>query len=155
MAKLKKVGPVVAIVLGVVAIIMLFLPAITYTAGGEKYNYSGFKVMFGYKETYAGITMEVFKFSFGNFLVLLLTVVGIVFAVLAKLGKLGKISPIVAAVAFLVAGILFFCMKSMIAGSDEVKETVKEFSLGAGAVIGGILSIIAAILSVLPVFAKE
>lgn len=156
MAKLKKFAPIIAIVLGVLAIIMIFLPALKLTAGSESETYSGLKATFGYKESYGGISVTIFKFSFGNLLTYILVIVGIVFAVLAMLGKLGKIAAIVAAVAFLVAGILFFLATKMISGAEGVSETIDAYgSLGIGAILGGIICIIAAIISVVPVFIKE
>ena len=91
--------PVVAALLAVVAICMMFVPAVVRASSlSDKLNitYTGAQVTFGYKEANTGI--EIFAFSFMNFLPYLLLVAGIVFSVLSVLGKLGKIAPFVSAV---------------------------------------------------------
>ncbi len=137
MAKTKislgKILTLAAIVVGVVAFCMLFAPQIA----NDYSKLSGLKTTFGYSEKgFSGL-----NFSFGNFLTYVFLIVAIVFAVIALLGKLGKIAPIVSAVAFVLAGIFFFCALAFVSvnGSASFK---KLYSLGGGAIAGGILSIL-------------
>ena len=132
--------PVVAALLAVVAICMMFVPAVVRASSlSDKLNitYTGAQVTFGYKEANTGI--EIFVFSFMNFLPYLLLVAGIVFSVLSVLGKLGKIAPFVSAVCYLAAGILFFCVTKMVVyptDSKDIADMFKEgLSLGAGAIL--------------------
>lgn len=151
-----KIVAAVAALLGVVAIIMLAAPGVTYTIGDKTTSYSCAQVTFGYSEKLQSLSTEVFKFSFGNFLTYLLLLVGIVFAVLALLGKLGKIAPLAAAVAFVVAAILFFCTAAMCVPGNDIVEAMKEkFALGAGAIVGGVLSILSALASASTLFLKK
>lgn len=155
---LKNILLCVAAVLGLVAVLMMFAPALS---GGKNSDaaISGFKVAFGYSEKTVLGDAKVLNFSFMYFLAFLLALVGIVFAVLAFLGKLGKISAIVAAACFLVAGILFFCAVPLCNPNFESKELVKAFkenvSLGAGAIVGGIFSIISALAACATLFVDK
>lgn len=144
----------VAALLGIVAVIMLAAPGISYTLEvlGQKNttSYSLANLTFGYEK--GG-----FAFSFMNFVPFLLVVAGIVLCALTAL-KGGKITAFVAAGCFLVAGILFFCCKQLIvfntgdltgeakdAAVELAKAAIKEFKLGAGAIMAGILSILSAV----------
>lgn len=155
-----------AAVLALISIFLMFAPAIcikdTDTA------FTGAQVAFGHSETVKVIsekTYEVFKFSFMNFFTYLLALIGIVFAVLAILGKLGKISGFVAAGCFLISGIFYFlAVPYSIVADDFTKvytfitlgKDVKEvLTLGAGAIVSGIFSLISAILCVVPMLVKK
>ncbi len=150
----------VAIVLGIVAVFMLLAPAAVAETLGQKTSYSGANLAFGY--TYntdailGAVEVKVFNAS-ANILTYILVLVGIIFALLALLGKLGKIAPFIAFVAFLLAGIFFFCTVAFCspytsltgdAKADEVKQAKEALSLGAGAIAGGVMSILAAVSAV-------
>jgi len=62
MKAFKKFAPVIAAVLGVVAIVMLFLPAVTFKAaiGDETISYKGWETIFGLSETNKTILMLYF-----------------------------------------------------------------------------------------------
>lgn len=151
---LGKILACVAAVLGLIAVLMMFAPALS----GKNLNtsISGAKVAFGYSEESILGDIKVLNFSFMYFLAYLLAIAGIVFAVLAFLGKLGNISAIVAAACFLVAGIFFFCAVPFCAPAYDSEILVKTFkeglTLGAGAIVGGIFSIIAALASCATLF---
>lgn len=155
---LGKILACVAAVLGLVAFFMMFAPAATYKVLNTTESYSGSQLAFGAKAEsgFGTASAEVLKFSFMNFLTYLLVIVGIVFTVLAFLGKLGNISAIVAAVCFLVAGIFFFCAVPFcvpaVENADLAKKAKEALSLGAGAIVGGIFSIIAALASCATLF---
>lgn len=161
MAKKKKISlalilSAVAALLGIVTIVMLAAPGISYTLEvfGQKATtkYSMAQLTFGNKD--GG-----FAFSFMNFLPFLLVIAGIALCVITAL-KGNKFTAFIAAVCFLAAGILFFCCKQLIvfdtgdltgdlkdAAVEIAKETIKEFKLGVGAILAGILSILAALAS--------
>ncbi len=144
---LGKLLTIVAAALGVIALVMLFLPAVT--AEGASDSYSGLDVVFGKSEEFAGHKIEVFAFSFMNLVTYLLVIAGIVLSVMAFLGKGGGLMPVIAAAAFVVAAIFFFCTVSFVAFpgeyAKEASEAFQEYAkLGAGPIIGGIVSILAA-----------
>ncbi len=152
--------PVAAALLAVVAICMMFLPAVQRVSSlSDKLttSYTGAQVTFGYTEPNTKI--EVFAFSFMNFLPYLLLLAGIAFSVLSVLGKLGKIAPFVSAGCYLAAGILFFCVTAMVVYPTESKDLAEGLkdglSLGVGAIVAAILSIVSALTSAAMFFVKK
>ena len=163
---LNKILIIVAIVFVLVAVLMLFAPAGIVGEGKGQLSYSGANLTFGYtKKTQIG-DLQVFKFSFGNFLPYILVLAGIVFAVLALFKKLGNIAPVVAAGAFLVAGILFFCTVAMCSIGDDVGKIWNiagsllnpeynpkdDIALGIGPILAGAFSVVAAIICASSIF---
>lgn len=151
-----------ALLLGIVAFCMLFAPQLT----GENVSaLDGLKITFGYSESGLLGSVKVLNFSFGNFMTYIFIIIGLVFAVLALLGKLGKIAPIVSAAAFVLAGVFFFCayeFTSVYVGDatgDAADLAVKLFknaySLGAGAIAGGVLSILGGLAMLSKLFIKK
>ena len=150
-AKLKKILSIVAVALGVVALIMLFLPQVKLSAMGMSENYNGIKTTFGNKD-------DGFKFAFGNLLTYIFVIAGIVLAIMAMLGKGGKILPIVGGALFVVAGIFFFCTVKFVAveGGSAAKKVFEEFAkLGVGAILGGIVAILGGASLVVSAFMNE
>ncbi len=146
-----------AALLAVVAICMMFVPAAT--VNDTNMTYTGLQLTFGYSEDTLLGTVTVLNFSFLNFLPYLLALAGIVFSVLTALGKLGKIAPIIATVCYLAAGVLFFLVITMcVPNSGDSKDLAdlfrKTLSLGAGAIVAGVLSILAALCSAVAVIKK-
>lgn len=161
---LGKIVAIAATVLGVVALIMLFVPQLAYKSatGFDKGDpLTGLQITFGYSEK----DVAILNFSFGNLLTYILLIVAIVFAVLALLGKLGKIAPIVSAACFVLAGVFFFCAQAFTVvnvgkltgdGANAVREAFnKTHTLGAGAIVGGILSILAGGAMAAKIFVKD
>lgn len=162
---LKMILCGVAVLIGVVAACMIFAPAIaSKQAGGDPIT--GLEVAFGKKAEMIGMGIGASAYMLPFFL----AIIGVALAVVAMLGKGGKIVPIVAAVCFVGAAICYFLPLVMVRPdfgelgdkmtSDQKSEAVKEFremmkkagDVGAGAIVGGIFSIIAAVVSVVPVF---
>ena len=161
---LGRILAAVAALFGIVALIMLFVPQLNYKSvtGYDKGDpLSGLKITFGYSEK----DVKILNFSIGNFLTYVFLLIGIVFAVLAVFGKLGKIAPIVAAVAFVAAGAFFFCAHTFMSVNvgeltgelaNKAVELVKNrYTLGAGAIVGGILSILSGIMVLTKAFLKK
>ena len=118
MAKRKKsnVGMILSglsVLLGLAAIIMLFLPAVAVKDTDT--TYTGLQVTFGYSvDIPIWGEAVVFKFSFMNLLAYILAAAGVVFAILSAMGKSGKFASFIAAAAFIAAGVLFVIQPSFI-----------------------------------------
>lgn len=163
---LGKILVLVSIVLGVVALVMLVAPGFAPKSDASKLGIESvalFKVVFGNSDS--GLA-----FSFPLFLGVLLIVAGVVCSVLALLGKGGKIVSLVAAICFVAGGVLYFCTMGVYAVKvndklsgdlkDAAVKAAKEivnatYNLGIGAILGGILSILAGVAVVVPVFLKK
>ena len=158
----KNLGKIITcagVVLALVAFLMMFAPAISYKSEHVD-AITGAQVAFGKKDTLA---------ASAYMLAYLLLIVGIVPAVLAILGKGGKIVSIVAAVCFVAAAIFFFLPMVMVmpnvgklegAAKDKAVESFRNIlketaDVGIGAIVGGILSILAAAAVAVPLFLKK
>lgn len=157
--KMKSYLPLAAAIFGVLALIMLFLPAIV--VGDESYN--GLKVVFGYTEKAEvfGSTIEtkILKFSFMNLLPYLLVIGGIVLNVLNRKNG-SKLFALIATACFIVATVFFFCTigSTVLAGdmNDKIVEAIKdEWKLGVGSILAAICSILAGLASITPVVMKK
>lgn len=158
MAKAKvKTGAIVMLVaalLGVVAILMMLAPGITvgHKLTDKTESISGFALMFGSEEGH--------NFNFMMFLSLIFAIVGLAGVLLSFMLK-GKIGGFMAIAGFLLAGIFFFLFRavypmSMENGADVIKAAEAfgtTFSLGIGAIMAGIFSILAALASAAATFA--
>lgn len=172
MAKKKKCDlgllvTLVAVLLGVVAVVMMFVPSVAVVDSDTVYK--GTDMVFGLKTTEPLIGEVIyFEFSFMNMLTYILAIVGVVFTVLAFLGRGGKFAMLIATVAFALAGIFFllqvsFCVPgkdleefiSGVGGLFGEKVSVKDsLKLGAGAIIGAICSFVSAIACVYKLLTK-
>ena len=162
MKELKKYAPLISAALGLIALIMLFLPAIV--AGEDVIK--GTQAVFGWTEevnVLVGVKkVEMLEFSFMNLLTYVLVIAGIALAVLAFLQK-KELFAFIAAGCFAVAAVFFFCaigFTVVAEGWNELAALVNgdikaEWKLGAGAVIGGICSILAVAAAVAPVVLKK
>jgi hypothetical protein len=142
---------------GLVAIIMLFVPAVAVKDADATYN--GLKIVFGYtaKQTVLGstVTYTVFNFSFMNLLTYILVLAGLVLSVL-NVKMQNKLFSVIAAVVFLVAGIFFFCTVGFTSVNADASKlfaslgsNIKDsLSLAVGAILGGVCSIAAALASI-------
>lgn len=163
MAKKKKQKnsylPLLSAVLGLVSVIMIFLTVVNYTAfkGVESLEnvtgYTGLQTALGYSEG-EFVKVTVFEFSFMNLLPYVLALVGAVVSAFCYLSKGSKLFAFVSAGCFIVSAVLFFIYPSFIT-LPKVTLLVKEnFSLAIGAIIGGIASVIAGLISLATCFKK-
>ena len=146
---LGKILSIVAIVLGLVAVCMLFVDAVKVpdtellgnTVKGE--GYSGLKVAFGYKEE----DTAVFAFSFMGLLPVILVLAGMVLSGLNAFSKKGsKMLDYVAMIAFVVAGVLYFIMPSFVVCADTLLGKIAaeiDYVLAVGSIVAAICSILA------------
>lgn len=149
--QLGKIITLAAALLGLVAFIMFFLPAIAVK--DTETTYTGFQAIFGFKETVLKNEIAHLQFSFMNLLTLILLVAGIALTVLTIMGKGCKQLPLGAIAAFLIAGIFFFLTVAFCVPGEEISSVVGAFGgnvkdglkLAAGPIIGGICSILSAL----------
>lgn len=154
--KIKKNLLVVAILLGVFAVLMIFCPMTVFEITDMveldvDLGIAGTKVIFGWEmefidEGYVDESYKLLEFSFGAFLAYLLPIAGIVLLCCAE-KKNNKKFLYAAIVCFAVAAVLFFIAPSLMAFSSKLsKEEFEDyFSIGAGAIISGICSILSAL----------
>ena len=154
-SNLGKILNVVVMVLGIVAICMIFVATIkvpdTVVAGkviSEGKAYTGLQVAFGYKTE----DIAVFNFSIKALLPYLLITAGVVFSVLSAKAKKGnKGLDLVSACLFVVAGVLCFLMPNLIVFADTIVgkgASLIEYEITTGAIVSAILSIGSGVLSV-------
>lgn len=145
---LGKILYLIAAVLGVVSIVMMFVDTVKIpdtdlgvlgTVEGE--GYSGMKIAFGYKED----DVAVFGFSFMALLPYLLALAGVVLSAVNMLAKKSnKILDLVAVVAFVVAGVLFFIMPNFMVFADTITGKIAaeiDYKITIGAIISAITAI--------------
>ncbi len=154
---MRKWFDLAAVVLAVVAIIMMFVPAIAFKDHPED-TYTGLQIIFGYTESYpGGLSMEVFKFSFMNLLTYILFLAGVVILVLNMFGKSGKFGSFIALGCFVVAAVFSFCALGFIVpAADVVKEFIEEgkLVLAAGPIVAGIMGILSSGICAVKIFVK-
>lgn len=166
MAKKKNVNLTTVIVaaLALVALIMMFLPALSYKSGDTVKNFSTFNALFGktIREDKVGSRVTytlAFKFNFVTLLACLFILIGLVVSVLNVFGILNnKLIGLVVGILLIVAAVLMLvlCDITPVVSRDIVtdKDTVGKFSalpdakLGTGAIIAGITAGLAGLVSV-------
>lgn len=144
------------IALAALAIILyMFCPAIKYEGISGDITYSGINVIFGKKATadliITKVTGDVFKFSFLLFLGLIFAVAGLVITILPLCGVKFKLFPIIAIACFVVAALFCFLSKNCCVLGNGDMGAGDGASLGIGAIIAGILYILAGCASALPI----
>lgn len=154
MKKLNKLLSLIMFACFLVAIIMIFVPAVKIDSimFAEK-SYNGLKIIFGYtsKNNIGGglnYEAEVFKFSFMNLLTYILVLVALLLTCMeiVKNSKKASIVTYVTILCAIVAGVFFFLTRNFVVVSDSVKKGfdtakttfAKEAELGAGSIIGGV-----------------
>ncbi|MCR5350388.1 MAG: hypothetical protein K6E20_05315 [Acholeplasmatales bacterium] len=137
----KSIFAIVECALFVIAIFMMFAPFLKAGSGEYAETANGFEIAFG---------DEGLAFSFMMFLSFLFLIAGAVLAcckLFVKDAKVQMIFNIVILVVGVLAGIFFFCTKTTMMvkvedlDSDYVKEMLKLYDLGVGAIFTGILAI--------------
>lgn len=135
----------IAVLLGVVAIVMMFVPSI-----GEKtldWSFTGMEATFGCEKNILGLSGTVLEFSTMNLISYILVAGGVVFTILGALGRGSKFAGFIAAGAFVVAGVFFFLMPQYTILSDTAKGLLdlagKKLTLGAGAIVSAVCSLLA------------
>ncbi|MBQ3219848.1 MAG: hypothetical protein IJB32_04580 [Clostridia bacterium] len=170
MAKKKKnksfILSAVAALLGVISILMIFLPAISIK--DSETTYSGLQIVFGFTEN--GLLGKIvhFEFSFMNLLTYILIAVGVVFTVLGAMGKGSKFALFIALACFAVGAIFFFMQVAFCVPNKDLESVVSglgglfnkdasikdSLSLAVGSIISAICAILSAIVLAYKIFVK-
>ena len=155
-SKALKFVDFASILLGLVAIFMIFVVAITNLEGGAVASFTGWDVVFGYSVTStvlgSQITTTYLDFSFMNLIPYILLIVGVVLLVLNCIGKRIKFLYFICAGCFIAAAVLFFLTISMtvvhmamIGPVSSPMIDLSNASLGVGPIISAICSILSGI----------
>ena len=148
-----------ALVLGIVTFCMMFVDCVKFELWGVATSLTGSKIAFGYTVTQniiiGEVSATVLNFNVLAFLGFLLPLAG---GVLALLSKNGLITKIVTTGCFVAGAVLLFTIASYVSvgfatGGEYFEDIVKPIhealqknaSLGAGAIAGGVLSIVGAV----------
>ena len=154
MAKSKKniqIFSFCTIALAALAVILyLFCPAIKADGITGDVTYSGLEVIFGKSSTVLGVKATILKFSFLLFLGFVFALAGLVITILPLCGVKCKLFPIIAIACFVVAAVFVFLSKNccVLPNGDMGAD---GYDLGIGAIIAGILYILAGCASALPI----
>ncbi len=149
--KKSQIFSICTIVLAALGLVLyLFLDAVK--GGGVAYN--GLEVMFGKKESTILGDITIFKFSFLLFIGFLCAIAGLVLTILPMAGVKSKLFPIIALACFVVAALFAFLTKSCCVLGDG-SMGADGADLGIGAIIAGILYILAGCSSALPIVLKD
>ncbi|MCR5706637.1 MAG: hypothetical protein K6G48_07580 [Acholeplasmatales bacterium] len=146
----KQLFAICEIVLGVLALVLLFAPALHYEGLLVEYDWSGYEVFFG--------TVDWFDASAGGIITFILLLVIVCAGVLKFfMPKQMKIFNFIIIVCGVLAGIFLFmgCTDFManIAGDDVKFSDVKDYyDLGAGAIVSAIFALCAAAVACLDEF---
>lgn len=145
---LSKILYLIAVVLGIAAVVMMFVDTIKMpdtnlgmlgTVEGE--GYSGMKVAFGYKED----DVAIFEFSIMGLLPYLLSIGGVVLTIVNMLAKKSnKILDFISVIAFIAAGVLFFCIPNFVVCADTLAGKIAaeiDYKLAVGAIVSAIAAI--------------
>ncbi|MCR5309575.1 MAG: hypothetical protein K6E21_05660 [Bacilli bacterium] len=158
----KQIFFLVAVVLGIAAILMNLLPFVKYHFGGDtnylEANFSGFNCMFGAEGIKASLVTELGSVSgeaVKTELVVtvliggIVMVVGLLAALLVKLvdKKKAFLMKVVSAAAFIAGAVLVLALtKASFVSANDIGETVaKDYSLGIGAILSGVFSALAGV----------
>ena len=141
----KNLGSIisaVAALLGVTAVVMLFLPNVALKNGNT--TFTGLQIVFGYSKTVLLSDIQVLQFSFMNLLVYLLAIGGVVFALI---GGNGKLFTLISVAAFVAAGVLFIISPSFVLANSAAEQAGIKLSQGLklayGSIVGAVVTFLA------------
>ena len=147
--KKSQLFSICTIALAVLALILyMFCPAIK---SGDATR-TGIEVMFGKKDESGYLTVTYLNFSFVLFLGLIFAIAGIVITILPMAGVKCKLFPVIALACFVVAALFAFLSSAC---AQYKADDLFKWSLGIGSIIAGILYILAACASALPIVLKD
>lgn len=162
--KKEQIFSICTIALAALGLIFwLFLAGCSYKTSvmGVKAESSamGMAMIFGgdIKVSIAGAseTTKAFDFSFLLFIGFIAAIAGLVITILPLCGIKVKLFPVIALACFVVAALFCFLTKTACNPVDGGRDALKEYSLGIGAILGGICFIGAGVTSALPLVLKK
>ncbi len=159
---LNQIMSVVAIVLGVVALAMMFVTTVNVPAtdlgvlGTVEYEgYTGLNVAFGYSEN----DVAILSFSFMALLPYVMVLAGIVLTALNTFGKKSsRLFDDIAGGLLLVAGVMFFMMPNFMVFADNIAAKVVaelDFKIVIGAIVAAVSSLVAGVAMFAKTFLKK
>lgn len=163
--RLIQLFPIIGVVLGCIAVLMMFLPAISME--GTKVTYTAWQTAFGYTEETFLSAITYFNFSLILFIGSIIAVAAIVFALYHYLSPKGNLFALLAVLCFVLSALCFFFQVYLASIGDgfmfggifgeflNANDVRKNMQLGVGAIIGGIVSLLGAMVCLLPIFIKE
>lgn len=145
----KSIALYVALIFGVLATAMIFLPSVVGVGNvfGPEVSYTGLQTAFGYKKSAevlgSTVTTEILKMNVFSLLAYALPLASIVVGLLFRNSKLFSF---ISAGGFIASGVFAFLsittFPATVIGS-EIASGLYTYSLGIGAILSGVFSIIA------------
>ena len=143
----QSVLHLLSLVLGLVSVVMIFLPAVNYSTFKDVTDrLTGLEVIFGVRIV-ESLKAKVFEFSIMYLLPYVLALGGLVVAVLSYLAGGNKLFAFISAGAFIASAVFFFLYPSFLILTKFSLLIKENFSLGIGSIIGGISSALAGFFS--------
>ena len=154
MKKLLKYSGFISLVLVVVAfILMMATNSVIVGSGNHTICYSGVNAIFGNKDSLLAPNPSVLALLAWIFILvgLVIVLLGIILPLLKvhALEKFAGVLNLVAVLLFVVAGVFMFIVVPTFASANSWPST-NDVHIGAGWVIGGILSILGGVVAILP-----
>ena len=154
MKKLLKYSGFISLVLVVVAfILMMATNSVIVGSGNHVIRYSGVNAIFGNKDSLLAPNPSVLALLAWIFILvgLVIVLLGIILPLLKvhALEKCAGVLNLVAVLLFVVAGVFMFIVVPTFASANSWPST-NDVHIGAGWVIGGILSIVGGVVAILP-----
>ncbi len=141
MKKFVTYLPLIATILGVLALVSLFMPMVELEV--VEGSYKGWETVIGCSESFMGFKVKMLEFSVMNLVPYVLVLVGLSCA--ATLRKANNpTSAWIGAVCFIAAGVLFFMAPNFLQFGEGLEGAeASDFELASGAMLAAIGSIIA------------
>ncbi len=148
----RKIVNMISVVTSILAFIMLFFTAIVFKDTTTSYTFRGTDIIFGRKANEMDLNVSIL-----GIILFILTIAMIVISIVKVVRSQDKkINFLLVGIA-LVATIIFFIFKTpvVVRHLNYTTEIAKDFKLGVGAVLGGIFSILTAVLACADYFLKN
>lgn len=148
---LEQYGSFIILLFTVLVVVSFFLQnaKITTKYLGDLGEFTGMQLAFGYSEKVGSLSVAVLDFSIMALLAYVLPIAGLVLTFLFKDG--GFIINIVTLACFVVGAVLLFMIPNFAVVGEK---TIEGLSLGYGAIIGAIASILSALVVAGKTFVK-
>ncbi len=150
-----KFSNFIAAALAILAVLTIFLPAVKVD-GSENLSYTGLQVAFGYSESAAGVTVQIFDFSTLSFLAYLLPVIGVVLSLLNRKGT-SSLFSFLSAGCYVAGAVFMFLTAGSIVFSESIPgaaASLLKYVLTPWSIIGGIVLCLSGLISLANVFLK-
>jgi hypothetical protein len=158
---LAQLLPIISVVVGILSIVMMFLPAISVKE--TKTTYTGWQTAFGYTEESLFGEAIIFNFSLLLFIGFIVLVAGVVISIFNIVTPKSNGFMWLAVGCFVLAMVCWFLQIQFLSVGDGFTlsgllnpDIAKEYmQLGVGAVLGGITSAISAVVLAVSILMKK